>query len=126
MDLCSYGVVLTFGQLRKVRPDAFDVEPTNPHRISDRRSSYYERGKLDNAVAALIDFERMYAEMAFRKEAGLPEMECGFSRAELIQGLASDYQYFGVSKGKHEIRELLNSIKSQAKEQARELGGRTP
>ena len=117
---------LTIRDLRGKIPYSFDVDPPENFARHLRRDGHYDRMDLDNAIGNLIDCERLLAELAFRSELGLPELDKSkFStRAELFDVMPGDYVDLGVAQGDHEAKLLLKSIESQAKEQAREHSGR--
>lgn len=121
---------LTIKALRKNTPHAFDVPPPEKwkHLISDQRSSHFSLMSLDDVLSSILDFERLVAEDAFRNELGLkkkaPYPVIGGRKSDLIDSVASDYVSLGIARGKNEAREMIRAVEAQAREQAREHGGR--
>jgi hypothetical protein len=102
---------LTIAELRKLWPSAFDqYRPPEQGQFGD-----IERvGSLETALGGLIDCERVYADLVFRKALGLPRADGREANPDgEASELAEDYESYGWARGWHEGREMVREIEIQ-------------
>jgi hypothetical protein len=117
---------LTVKMIRKRFPKAFDVEPESDAYTGNGLRPLH-RVSIDNVLAAVVDYERVLADWAFKEALGQPVSKAGrrlLDRETTVESLASDYVKFGLARGEHEANELVRGIEAQAAAQARQHGGR--
>jgi len=117
---------LTVKMIRKRFPKAFDVEPESDAYTGNGLRPLH-RVSIDNVLAAVVDYERVLADWAFKDALGQPVSKAGgrlLDRETTVESLASDYVKFGLARGEHEANALVRGIEAQAAAQARQHGGR--
>ena len=117
---------LTLKMVRKAYPQGFDVEPPPDFALDRLRRRPLRCQSLDNILAFIIDFERILADMAFKRARGqsVEHADGNRDRETIMDNLGSDYVRLGLAHGKHEAHEMLRGIEAQAAAQARQHGWR--
>lgn len=75
-----------------------------------------------NEVFSSHRFELYIARKAFAKARGLPDPDASITREEIVDLLHRVYRKFGLVKGMHTTRQLIQDIETAAVAQAAALG----
>ncbi len=102
---------ITWGDIRRGRDESME-------KILDGETG----GSIiwESCLDRLISTELKFAANAFAKRVGLPQRfgTVIIGRDKMLEGMDELYQYFGISSGLNESRELLRRIEQSAEAQA--------
>lgn len=96
-------------------------------RFDDHIGEYRRHMSLDDAIDALIHYERDYAEQAFLQALGVPVREGReYVLQDVVDTVRSEYLKLGLATGDHQVAELVRGVERQAVAQANQYLGRRP